>query len=58
VETILVKRGISIAASAAVTSLRAAVRSSHFKRSARRDGGWEAQSPSLCMAGLFEDAPV
>jgi hypothetical protein len=47
VETILVKRGISIAASAIGTSLRAAGGSSHFKRFARRDGGWGAQSPSL-----------
>jgi hypothetical protein len=46
-ETILVKRVISIAASAAVTSLRATEGSSHFKRFARRDGGWGAQSPSL-----------
>ena len=47
VETILGKRGISIAASAIVFPLRAAARSSHFEHFARRDGGWSAQSSCL-----------
>jgi hypothetical protein len=46
-ETILGKRGISIAARAIDFSLRAAARSSHFERFARCDGGWSAQSSRL-----------
>jgi hypothetical protein len=60
-ETILVKHRISIAASAAVTFLRAAVGSSHFKRFARRDGGWGAQGPSLWVpirANFLIQAPA
>lgn len=45
---ILVKRGISIAASVVVVSLRAAVGSRHFEHFARHDGGWDAKSPGLC----------
>jgi hypothetical protein len=44
--------GISITASAIAFSLRAAARSSHFERFARRDGGWSAQDSSPWVVHL------